>query len=148
MTRHCVAAFDRAAFDRDGYWVWDGIMLESCRQRLTEALKRVQTLGDEMVMQDWDSVDYGALGLTPPTRSYTPEQKLQRFVLAGNAGDVRRVRNSVCAGIEPVDEAAMKRAHTFRHFHIIYAALLRSFSPIHTGNPLELGMAVDTYCME
>ena len=36
----CVAAFDKEKFDRDGYWVWDGIMTDACRDALTASLKR------------------------------------------------------------------------------------------------------------
>ena len=40
MSAPCVVAFDKEKFDRDGYWVWDGIMTDACRDALTTSLKR------------------------------------------------------------------------------------------------------------
>ena len=40
MSAPCVATFDKEKFDREGYWVWDGIMTDACRDALTASLKR------------------------------------------------------------------------------------------------------------
>ena len=70
-----LAKFDRAAFERDGYWVWEGILTDAGRQRWTASLDRLQAMGDGMIMDtDWAAIDYAARGLEPlPPETLTPE---------------------------------------------------------------------------
>ena len=98
MAQPCVTAFDHAKFERDGFWVWDGVMTPECRAQLTGALKDVQKTQDEMVMDArWDEMqaaDYAALGLTPPKRSYS---RAERSQMLGSS----QVTSGLCDGIEP-----------------------------------------------
>ncbi len=62
-----LAAFDRAAFEREGYWVWEGVLTEAGRERFTASLERLQQLNDDIIMAtDWGAIDYAARGLKPP----------------------------------------------------------------------------------
>ena len=62
-----LAAFDRAAFERDGYWVWEGILTDAGREQWTASLDKLQAMCDAMIMDtDWAAIDYAARGLQPP----------------------------------------------------------------------------------
>ena len=62
-----LAAFDRAGFEREGYWVWEGILTEAGRERFTSSLEKLQQLNDDIIMAtDWGAIDYAARGLEPP----------------------------------------------------------------------------------
>ena len=36
-------AFDRTAFEHDGYWVWEGILTDAARQQWTASLQKFTT---------------------------------------------------------------------------------------------------------
>ena len=62
-----VAAFDRAFFEREGYWVWEGVLTEAGRRQWTASLQRLQQMNDGAVMEtDWGGIDFGGRGLQSP----------------------------------------------------------------------------------
>ena len=101
MLAPCVRGFDRAKFERDGFWVWDKVMRPACRQHLTESLQNVQRIQDEIVMDNrWDTLDadgFAALGLKPPTKFFTRTERQQ---MLGSS----QVSGAVATGVEPLDE--------------------------------------------
>lgn len=68
-------AFDRQQFEREGYWVWQGILTAEGRQRWTESLQRLQQMNDTIVQRtDWAAIDYEPRGLiAPEAATITPE---------------------------------------------------------------------------
>jgi len=70
-----LAAFDRASFERQGYWVWDGILTAAGRQRWSASLQRIQDMNDAIVVDtDWGALDYDRRGLVAPeAEKITPE---------------------------------------------------------------------------
>ena len=70
-----LAAFDRAFFEREGYWVWDGVLTDAGRRQWTASLQKLQAMNDTVVAgSNWAGIDYGARGLTAPDpESITPE---------------------------------------------------------------------------
>ena len=79
-------AFDREAFEQDGYWVWEGILSDAGRERFTESLKRLQRMNDRIVMDtDWAGIDFEGRGLTPPD----PEHLGAEFLSACCGGSER-----------------------------------------------------------
>jgi len=77
-----LAAFDRAAFERDGYWVWDNVLTDAGRRQFTASLQNLQDMNDRILMEtDWAAIDYESLGLPRPApESITPQ------ALAGYGG--------------------------------------------------------------
>ena len=77
-----LAAFDRAAFERDGYWVWDNVLTEAGRRQFTASLQNLQDMNDRIIMEtDWAAIDYESLGLPRPApETITP------LALAGYSG--------------------------------------------------------------
>lgn len=62
-----LAAFDRTAFERDGYWVWEGILTDAGREQWTASLQKLQDMNDSIVMDtDWAAIDFAGRGLQPP----------------------------------------------------------------------------------
>ena len=43
-------AFDRTSFERDGYWVWEGVLTDAGRKQWTASLQTLQQMSDDMVM--------------------------------------------------------------------------------------------------
>jgi hypothetical protein len=75
-------AFDRTAFERDGYWVWEGILTEAGRKQWTASLQKLQEMNDRIIMDtDWGAIDFAARGLEAPL----PEKITPEF-LATNCG--------------------------------------------------------------
>jgi hypothetical protein len=72
-----LAAFDRATFEREGYWVWEGILTEAGRKQWTASLQKLQEMNDRIVMDtDWGAIDYAGRGLPAPSaEKITPEFK-------------------------------------------------------------------------
>ena len=70
-----LAAFDRAFFEREGYWVWDGIMTDAGRTQWSSSLSKLQAMNDAVVVDsDWGAIDYAGRGLTgPDPGKITPE---------------------------------------------------------------------------
>ena len=70
-----LAAFDRERFEREGYWVWDGVLTDEGRRRWTASLQRLQAMNDALLTgTDWGAVDYAARGLpAPDPKICTPE---------------------------------------------------------------------------
>ncbi len=63
--------FDRDSFERNGYWVWEGILTDAGRKNLTATLQHVQKKSDDMVMNtNWAAIDFAGRGLAPlePTK--------------------------------------------------------------------------------
>ena len=56
-----VAKFDREQFERDGFWVWESVLLPGAAAELRAACQRVQLLNDRWISADWDSLDWAAL---------------------------------------------------------------------------------------
>lgn len=75
-------AFDRASFERDGYWVWDNVLTDAGRRQFTSSLQKLQALNDQIIVEtDWAAIDYESRDLPPPgAESITPQ------ALAGYAG--------------------------------------------------------------
>lgn len=62
-----LTAFDRAFFEREGYWVWEGILTDEGRRRWAASLQRLQALNDTIVTKaDWGAVDYRSRGIDRP----------------------------------------------------------------------------------
>ena len=62
-----LAAFDRAFFEREGYWVWKGILTDAGRAQWTASLQRLQALNDAIVTgTDWGAIDYAGRGIAEP----------------------------------------------------------------------------------
>ena len=52
-----LAAFDRAFFEREGYWVWEGILTDAGQQRWTASLQKLQRMNDAIVVgTDWAAI--------------------------------------------------------------------------------------------
>ena len=68
-------AFDRTSFERDGYWVWEGILTNPGRMQWTASLQKLQKMSDDMVMDtDWAAIDFAGRGLKPlPPEKISPE---------------------------------------------------------------------------
>jgi hypothetical protein len=61
------AAFDAAAFLRDGYAVFPGVMQTECRERWSDSLRKLQEQNDAMIVSDWvHDVPWGSVGLPRP----------------------------------------------------------------------------------
>ena len=70
-------AFDRTFFEREGYWVWEGILTDAGHKRWTESLQKLQQMNDEIVMDtDWAAIDFADRGLQAPL----PEQITPEFL--------------------------------------------------------------------
>lgn len=62
-----LAAFDRKAFERDGYWVWEGILTDAGCKQWAASLQKLQKMNDSIVMDtDWAAIDFAGRGLAPP----------------------------------------------------------------------------------
>ena len=47
-------AFDRETFERDGYWVWEGVVTDAGCNQWTANLKKLQRMNDGILMDtDW-----------------------------------------------------------------------------------------------
>ena len=70
-----LAAFDRQLFERQGYWVWDGVLTDEGRRQWTATLQRLQAMNDAVLTKtDWGAIDYAARGLpAADPQVYTPE---------------------------------------------------------------------------
>ncbi len=70
-------AFDRQRFERDGYWVWEGVLTAAGRRRFTDSLVELQRKQDRIVMDtDWATIDFAARGMDPVEAArITPEVK-------------------------------------------------------------------------
>ncbi len=70
-----LAAFDRAFFEREGYWVWDGVLTDAGRARWSASLQKLQAMNDAVVVDsDWDAIDYASRDLSAPDpEKITPE---------------------------------------------------------------------------
>ena len=83
-----LAAFDRAFFEREGYWVWEGILTDAGQQHWTASLQKLQRMNDAIVVgTDWATIDYASRGLPEPT----PEQTTPEF-LASCCGGSEQMR--------------------------------------------------------
>ncbi len=72
-----LAAFDRSFFEREGYWVWEGILTDAGRQQWTASLRKLQQMNDDIIMDtDWAAIDFAGRGLQPPLpESITPQAR-------------------------------------------------------------------------
>jgi hypothetical protein len=63
-----LSAFDRAQFERDGYWLWAGALTDEGRERMTGSLQQLQAMQDYMIMEtDWAAgIDWARRNLEPP----------------------------------------------------------------------------------
>jgi hypothetical protein len=88
MDAPCVRNFDHDKFQRDGYWVWDGIWLPAALRKLVEACHNAQRMNDmylegyrekgdqvlsgvpdpaaEYEYLGWENVDWAGLGYNSP----------------------------------------------------------------------------------
>ena len=70
-------AFDRETFERDGYWVWEGVVTDAGCNQWTANLKKLQQMNDGILMDtDWAAIDFEGRGLAPPP----PEQITPQFL--------------------------------------------------------------------
>ena len=66
LRNEVIEAFDRARFERDGYWVWEGVLTEEGRCRFTASLKEIQRKDDAITMDtDWESIEFLSRGMDP-----------------------------------------------------------------------------------
>ena len=74
-----LAAFDRTFFEREGYWVWEGVLTDAGQQRWTASLQKLQRMNDAVVVDtDWAAMDYASRRLPEPA----PEQTTPEFLAA------------------------------------------------------------------
>ena len=68
-------AFDRTAFEHNGYWVWEGILTDTGRKQFAASLQKLQHMNDCILMDtDWAAIDFETRGLAPPPlEQITPE---------------------------------------------------------------------------
>ena len=60
-------AFDRKAFEQDGYWVWEGILTDAGREQFAASLQKLQHMNNGILMDtDWAAIDFEGRGLAPP----------------------------------------------------------------------------------
>ena len=69
--------FDRGAFLRDGYAVFEGVVRPRARERWLAALERGQQLNDALLRADWSAIDWHGLGRRPPAER-VPAADLER----------------------------------------------------------------------
>ena len=83
-----LAACARAAFERDGYWVWDNVLTDAGRRQFTASLQNLQDMNDRIIMEtDWAAIDYESLGLPRPAPELITPQ-----ALAGYGGGSAQMR--------------------------------------------------------
>ena len=107
MSAPCIRNFDHDKFQRDGYWVWDGIWLPEAQKKLVAACHNAQRMNDLYLMgykekgddvlsgvpnpdaeyeyYGWENVDWEGLGYDPPERERTPEE-IERIKGGGQLG--------------------------------------------------------------
>ena len=109
-----LAAFDRTAFEHDGYWVWEGILTDAGRKQFTASLQKLQHMNDCILMDtDWAAINFEARGLAPPP----PEQITPEFL------------ESCCGGSEQMPSFLRSETRAYMYEH----GLLRSGSSVsHT----------------
>ena len=62
-----LAAFDRDCFEREGFWVWEGILTDAGRAQWTTSLQNLQAMNDGGVSgSDWGAIDYRSRGISNP----------------------------------------------------------------------------------
>ena len=89
-----LAAFDRAAFERDGYWVWEGVLSDAGRQQWTASLQKLQQMNDSIVLDsDWATIDFAERGLRVPR----PDEITADF-LASRCGGSEQMPRFLCEG--------------------------------------------------
>ena len=68
-------AFDRTAFEQEGFWVWEGILTNEGQKQWRANLKKLQQMNDAVLTDtDWTAIDFEARGLAPPpSEQITPE---------------------------------------------------------------------------
>lgn len=72
-----LAAFEREAFEREGYWVWENVLTDEGRARWSASLEKLQGMNDAIVRDtDWGAIDFGTRGLDPPE----PEKITPQFL--------------------------------------------------------------------
>lgn len=72
----CVARYSQAKLDCDGYYCWDGLLTPAGTAAVKAACRRVQQLqDDEWVDARWNSVDWQSLGLEPPERYLSEDER-------------------------------------------------------------------------
>ena len=78
-------AFDRATFERDGYWVWEGILTDAARKQWTASLQKLQQMNDAILMDtEWSAIDFEARGFPPPLPKQITPEFWQRAVAVQN----------------------------------------------------------------
>ena len=90
--------FDRDAFLRDGYAIFEGIVRPRARAKWLAALERGQLLNDRLLQADWSAIDWHGLGRRPPAER-VPAENLrkalggsQQVPQATDAAGVRTLR--------------------------------------------------------
>jgi len=67
-----LAAFDRERWERDGLWVWEGVLTTEGRERMAASMAGLQEIHDHMIRHtDWDGIDWEGRGLPPPLEGAT-----------------------------------------------------------------------------
>ena len=100
-----LAAFDRTAFEHDGYWVWEGILTDTGRKQFTASLQKLQHMNDCILMDtDWTAIDFEARGLAPPP----PEQITPEFL------------ESCCGGSEQMPSFLRSETRAYMYEHGLF----------------------------
>ena len=68
-------SFDRTVFEREGFWVWEGVLTDKGQKQFTASLQQLQHMNDHILMDtDWAAIDFEGRGLpSPPPEQITPE---------------------------------------------------------------------------
>ena len=79
-------SFDRAAFERDGYWLWSSALTDVGCRKITETLATLQAMQDYMIMHtDWlHGIDWASRGLPAPPRDRLSEEWRTNNVVGGS----------------------------------------------------------------
>ena len=76
-------AFDRTAFEQEGFWVWEGILTDEGQKQFTASLQQLQHMNDRILLDtDWAAIDFEGRGLPPPP----PEQITPEFLESCRGG--------------------------------------------------------------
>ena len=98
-------AFDRKAFEQDGYWVWEGILTDAGREQFAASLQKLQHMNDCILMDtDWAAIDFEGRGLAPPP----PEQITPEFLA------------SCCGGSEQMPSFLRSEIRQYMHDHGLF----------------------------
>eukprot|EP01052_Picozoa_sp_SAG31_P036996 SAG31_NODE_4701_length_3023_cov_28.325239_1_plen_220_part_00 len=80
----CVHSFDKTAWDRDGFIVFQGGLTDWATQEFRSSLRRIQAIDDHIIMNtDWRGTDWPAFGIKHTERRQTVTREELRGMCGG-----------------------------------------------------------------